>query len=221
MSEKPQLHLACLLFMLVVASAVTTPRLACADDLSSTGLSSTGLSSTGPPSPEKLAFFERHVRPLLAEHCYQCHSTRAKKLQAGLKLDSRSSLLSGGDSGPAVVPGEVDTSLLIEAVRYESYEMPPKGKLPEQAIQTLETWVRMGAPWPEEQQPTGEENRDDFDLAKRKTEHWSWQPIQMPDIPAVGDEPWPQAELDHFILHRLEQAGLRPATDTDRHALIR
>ena len=78
------------------------------------------------PSPEHLEFFERDVRPLLATHCYECHSTQAKRVEANLLLDSRSSHLRGGDSGAAVIPGDASASLLIEAVHYDSYEMPPK-----------------------------------------------------------------------------------------------
>ena len=169
----------------------------------------------------QLEFFEKQVRPLLAEHCYSCHSADAKKLQAGLLVDSRVAMLRGGDSGEALVPGDADASLLIEAVRYDSYEMPPKGKLPAQDIETLERWVTMGAPWPAEAAPTGATSRPEFDLGKRESEHWVWQPVQSPAVPNVGDKEWPRDELDHFVLARLEQAELRPASDADRSALLR
>ncbi len=97
-------------------------------------------------TPAQLEFFEKSVRPLLAKHCYSCHSAKATKLQAGLLVDSRAALLRGGDSGAAIVPGDPDASLLIEAVQYEEYEMPPKGKLPDREIATLERWIEMGAP---------------------------------------------------------------------------
>lgn len=99
-----------------------------------------------PFSAEDLVFFEKKVRPLLAEHCYQCHSVDAKRIEANLLLDSRVSHLKGGDSGPTIVPGDASSSLLIEAVHYDSYEMPPKGKLSEQDIQTLTRWVDIGIP---------------------------------------------------------------------------
>jgi len=86
-------------------------------------------------------FFEKRVRPLLAERCFECHSGKAEKLQAGLRLDSRESILRGGDSGAAIVPGKPDESLLIRAVRYASVEMPPSGKLKKQEIDTLVRWV--------------------------------------------------------------------------------
>ena len=109
--------------------------------------------SDQPFSVDDLAFFEKKVRPLLAEHCYQCHSVDAKRIEANLLLDSRASHVRGGDSGAAIVPGDASSSLLIEAVHYDSYEMPPKGKLSDEAIQTLTRWVNMGAPWPDEPAP--------------------------------------------------------------------
>lgn len=170
---------------------------------------------------EHLQFFEAEVRPLLAEHCYSCHSGRAEKLQAGLRLDSRQGLLEGGDSGAAIAPGDADASLLIESVRYEAYEMPPKGKLPPEDIQTLERWVKMGAPWPEESPPTASVSPPAFDLHGRKSGHWVWQPVRAPQVPLVVDKEWPRSELDHFVLARLEQEHLRPAGDADRAALAR
>src|SRR5689334_505885 len=92
-------------------------------------------------SPEERQFFEKQVRPLLIQHCYQCHSTEAKVLKGGLRLDSRGGWMKGGDTGPAIVPGAPDESLLIEAIRYESLEMPPRGKLADSDITILERWV--------------------------------------------------------------------------------
>src|SRR5438874_3950446 len=91
-------------------------------------------------------FFERKIRPVLVEHCYPCHSETAKKQRGGLRLDSRDGLRTGGDSGPAVMPGRPDRSLLIKAVRYtdEHLRMPPKGMLPATVRADLETWVKMG-----------------------------------------------------------------------------
>lgn len=172
-------------------------------------------------TPEQLEFFEKKVRPLLIKHCYQCHSVNAKRLEANLLLDRRKGHLSGGDSGPAVVPGDADASLLIEAVRYESYEMPPKGKLPETDIKTLVRWVNMGAPWPDEAVPTADDQTDEFDLEKRKSEFWVWQPVTNPDPPQVQDAAWPINDIDRHILARLEQIGIKPAHDADRTAILR
>ncbi|TWU10452.1 Planctomycete cytochrome C [Allorhodopirellula heiligendammensis] len=171
-------------------------------------------------SPEELEFFEKAVRPLLVEHCYECHSTKSEKLQAGLLVDSRASLLEGGDSGAAVVPGDVDGSLFIEAVRYESYEMPPEGKLADAEIQTFERWIEMGAPWPEEAAPTASAARPEFDLEDRRNQHWSWQPIQRV-APPHEHSGWSRDEIDQFVFARLDQEGLQPAPDADRHVLMR
>lgn len=174
-----------------------------------------------PATSAQLEFFEKEVRPLLAQHCYSCHSVKAKKLQAGLLMDSRAAILTGGDSGAAMVPGDVDGSLLIEAVRYESYEMPPKGKLPDSDIAILERWVKMGAPWPDEAAPMSEVAGSEFDLHQRKSDHWVWQPIQSPAVPNVVDNAWPRDDLDRFVLASLENAGLKPAGDADRSAVMR
>lgn len=172
-------------------------------------------------TPEQLEFFEKEVRPLLAKHCYECHSTKAKRVEANLLLDSRSAHLRGGDSGEAIVPGDPDSSLLIEAVRYESYEMPPKGKLPDREIQTLVRWIEMGAPWPKEREPTADAKPNEFDLEKRKSEFWVWQPIAAPQPPTVENSAWPANDVDRFVLASLEEAGLKPARDADRTALLR
>jgi len=179
--------------------------------------------SAGEPSPEDLQFFESRIRPLLVEHCYQCHSGESKRLQAGLYLDRASGLTTGGDSGPAIVPGEPDESLLIEAVRYESYEMPPKGKLSDQEIELLAEWVRRGAPWPDEPEPTAPiaEDPHAFDLVARKQSHPAWRPLERPAPPEVSHTDWPTTDADRFILEKLEGQGLIPAEAADRRTLVR
>ncbi len=174
-----------------------------------------------PPKAEQLEFFERSVRPLLAEHCYSCHSTKAKKLKANLLVDSRAGLLRGGDSGAAIELGDADTSLLLAAVRYETYEMPPKGKLPSRDVETLTRWVTMGAPWPDEDAPVANQPPSDFDLFERKSQHWVWQPIVDPKIPDVENKSWPRDALDHFVLSSIEAKGLTPAGDVARSGLLR
>ncbi len=174
------------------------------------------------PTASQLEFFEKSVRPLLIEHCYSCHSTATEKLKAGLFVDSRAALLRGGESGAAIVPHDADASLLIQAVRYESFEMPPKGKLGDSDIRTLEKWIEIGAPWLAEAAVSGTaETTTTFDLQKRKSEHWVWQPVQTTSTPTVLDTAWPRNYIDNFILARLESAGLRPVPDADRNALVR
>ncbi|MFN4258073.1 MAG: PSD1 and planctomycete cytochrome C domain-containing protein [Gemmataceae bacterium] len=173
------------------------------------------------PSAAEIDFFERKVRPVLAQQCYECHSTQAKKVRAGLLLDSRAGMLQGGDSGPALAPGKPEASLLIAAINHQQFEMPPRGKLPAAQIADLTQWVAMGAPWPKEAAPTAVATGTDFDWQKRKAEHWSWQPIRATPPPAVKRQQWPSNAIDHFILAQLEDKGLTPADDADRRTLIR
>ncbi len=170
---------------------------------------------------EQIEFFENRVRPLLATHCYGCHSSGATKLKAGLSVDSRASLLKGGDSGAAIVPSDAKSSLLIEAIRYEAYEMPPKGKLPDADIETLTHWINIGAPWPDEAPSTTTTSRPAFNLSERKASHWVWQPVSKPVIPVNSNTGWPRVDIDNFILEKLEKEGVTPAPAIDRRGLIR
>ena len=163
------------------------------------------------------AFFENRIRPLLVEHCYRCHSSRAKKRQGGLRLDLRDTLRRGGDSGAAIVPGRPEESLLIAAVRYESLKMPPQRQLPARLIADLVRWVEMGAPDP---RTSGPGQRPDGAAADGR-QHWAFQPVSPVRRPEVVDRSWPRSELDYFILERLERAGLRPVPDADRYTWLR
>ena len=149
-----------------------------------------------------LEFFEREVRPLLAERCYECHSVDSKKLKGGLYLDSREGILEGGDSGPAVVPGKPEDSLLIEAVSYANVDlqMPPKSRLPRKSVEVLEKWITLGAPWPPEESAAGRRGGKGFDLAARKEAHWCWKPVAEIEPPKVRDETWPRNAIDRFVV---------------------
>lgn len=169
-----------------------------------------------------LEFFEREVRPILVKRCYECHSGNARRLEGGLRLDSRAASLKGGDTGPAVVPGKLKESLLIDAINYgETYQMPPKSKLPVEEIAVLTKWVEQGAVWPNESAAGGAGEAKKFDLAKRKASHWSWKPIQATSPPAVKNEAWIQQPLDRFILAKLEASNFAPARPADAATLIR
>ena len=172
---------------------------------------------------EQLRFFESKVRPVLAAKCYSCHSSDAKTPFAGLTLDSRAGVLQGGLSGPAVVPGNPAESKLIEAVRYESdhIRMPPTGKLPAAEIDALTKWVAAGAVWPEEDTPGEELSRPVAAEEDPRTKHWAFQPVLAPETPTVKDDAWPLADLDRFILARLEAENLSPAPDADRYTWLR
>ena len=169
-----------------------------------------------------LEFFEKKIRPVLAEHCFKCHSADAKKLKGGLLLDHRAGVLKGGESGPSIVSGKPEESLLIEAIGYDNVdlEMPPRGRLSNQQIADLTEWVKRGAPWPKEA-AKGPGAQDHFNLAERKAEHWAWQPVKVPQPPKVKQADWPASPIDQFILAKLEAAGLKPAGPADKRALIR
>jgi hypothetical protein len=174
------------------------------------------------PASEAAEFFEKKVRPVLVEHCFKCHGNGKKK--GSLSLDSRAGLLKGGDSGPAVVPGRPQASRLVEAVGYKNVElqMPPRGKLPDDALADLAAWIRMGAPWPADRGPgTGEATRAAFDLERRKREHWAWRPVRAAPPPAVRDATWPRGPVDAFVLAKLEEKGLTPAPPADRRTWLR
>ena len=173
------------------------------------------------PNAQQLEFFEKEIRPLLAMHCYECHSAKSSRLKAGLHLDSRPGMLQGGDSGPALVASNADESLIIQAVRYETFEMPPKGKLPPKDVDALTKWVAMGAPWPKDVESADGPVREVFDLQKRKVSHWAWQPIENSPPPAVVDRAWPTSPIDTFILSGLEGAGIKPAASADKSTLVR
>ena len=175
--------------------------------------------------PAAVEFFEKKVRPVLAEHCFKCHSTTAKKKRGGLMLDSRSAVLKGGDTGPAIQPGNPEKSLLIKAIRYgdPDLRMPPKSRLAAAEIAALTTWVKMGAPWPADSRPKSAGSSYAFDLRKRKQSHWAWQPLLAVsrNVNTVKDTAWPCSAIDRFLLAALEKKGLKPAPAADRRTLIR
>ncbi len=171
------------------------------------------LAAAADPTPEQADRFEKQVRPLLVEHCYSCHSATAKKVKGGLRVDGRKLLLEGGDTGPTIVPGDPTKSLLIEAVKYGNKDMlmPPVGKLPAEAIATLEAWVKDGAPWPND--AAAEVKKEEFDLKKRKDAHWAWKPL------TVSREA--KTSADQFIRQALTAKGLKPAAPADKLTLLR
>jgi hypothetical protein len=176
--------------------------------------SAVAASPSSPAAPEGVEFFERQIRPLLAEHCLKCHGEKEK---GGLRLDSRSAMLAGGDSGPAVNPGNPGGSRLIQAVEYrDEPKMPPDGKLPAEALAVLNEWVRIGAPWPPES-PTARVATTE----KAWATHWAFQPIRMPALPRVTMHKWVRSEIDYFVLAELEERSLTPSEAVDRRALIR
>ena len=174
------------------------------------------------PPTEGLDFFEKKIRPLLAEHCYECHATGAKKIKGGLLLDSRPGWTKGGDNGPALVPGEPEKSLLIKAVRWSApdLQMPPKNKLTPAQIADLEQWVRRGAPDPRTTEISNSKSAM-ANVPSARTNHWCYQPLQRSLPPAVQHTAWPRTDADRFLLAALEAKGLQPVADADRATLAR
>ena len=168
---------------------------------------------------EHLEFFEAKVRPLLVQHCYECHAKDAKTIQGSLVLDSKQGWEMGGDNGPTIEPGNPDESLLIQAVRYEEMEMPPKGKLSERDIATLEQWVKMGAPDPRDKDTTQLIKRE-IDIAEGR-KFWAFQPSLKRDAPKVKDASWPANDIDRFVLAKLEAQGIQPVGDASAEVLVR
>ena len=178
----------------------------------------TAIAST--PEAAGLEFFESKIRPLLIDNCYKCHSPDSKKVKGGLLLDSKENVLKGGDTGPAIVPGNPDTSLLIKAVRYsdENLQMPPKGKkLSAEQIASLEAWVKMGAPDPRVQSLKSNA-QNSADAAKK---HWAFQAIKNSPVPKVKDKRWTKTSIDNFILAKLDERNIKPSSQADKRTLIR
>lgn len=161
---------------------------------------------------EQERFFEQHVRPLLIKHCVECHGE--KKQFAELRLDSREHLLKGGESGPAIKVNHPNKSLLIEAVRRESLEMPPDKPLNKTEIEILSTWIHHGAVWPKNA-TIERATKVNF------SEHWAFQSIRNPNRPAVKDIKWPQNDIDYFILAKLEEHRLKPSQPAKSATLLR
>jgi hypothetical protein len=168
-------------------------------------------------------FFEARVRPVLVEHCYECHSSAAAVAEGNLLLDSRDGVLKGGDSGAAIVAGEPDQSLLLQALRHDTMEMPPAGKLPDNVIDDFEQWIRSGAVDPRDEPPSAAQAAEaawKAKLAERRT-WWSLQPPQRSALPEVNDAAWAKEPLDRFILAKLHDVGLSPAPPADPDTLAR
>jgi len=173
--------------------------------------------------PDDLTFFEERIRPVLVEHCYECHSANSKILRGGLLVDSRDPFRKGGESGPAFVDGKPEESLLIKSLRHETYEMPPKGKLPDTVIADFVEWVRRGAPDPRATATQGKLKPVDWEAASK---HWAFNPVTNPVPPEIQpandlEMPWTANPIDRFVLSKLRQEGFHPAPQADKRTLIR
>ncbi len=169
-----------------------------------------------------VAFFEKHVRPVLANNCYNCHSADTKAA-GGLRVDDRNGLLSGGSGGPAVVPGNPDDSLLLSAIEHADgiSKMPPKKKLTDDEIADIREWIQAGAVWPGEKFEDSKSSAYDEKYARLRKEHWAWQAPLKPEPPKVRNEGWAYDDIDRFVLAKLESSGLSPVGDAEKTDLIR
>ncbi len=172
-----------------------------------------------------MEFFEKNIRPVLADKCYGCHSADSGKQKGGLALDTREGIRMGGDSGHAVVPGNVKESLLLRAVGYASkdMQMPPKkegGKLPAEVIAKFEQWVAMGAPDPRATAGGKPAVRKSWDIAEGR-KFWAFQAPVAAAAPVVKDTAWPRGEVDRFLLAAQEAKGIYPVADAEPRALVR
>ncbi len=182
-------------------------------------LSVTSAWSADELDPARVEFFESKIRPALVKHCYQCHSSDSKSVKGGLLLDFPKGVLKGGETGPAIVPGKPDESLLIAALKYDGFEMPPKGKLPESVVADFERWVRDGAVDPRTEDKLVALTKE-IDYAKA-AEFWSFRRPVQAKLPDVRNASWPCNEIDRFVLATLERNELAPSETAERRVLIR
>ena len=184
------------------------------------------LGATAGTPPSEHEFFEREIRPVLIERCYRCHNSVDER-RGGLALDHAAGLLEGGDSGPAIVPGDPDASLLMRAVRHEDGVRPmPEDEpvLEPHELAAFEDWILSGAPDPRDTPPTAEALAEETSwerIRERRLAWWSFQPVKAPPAPEVAREDWSLDDMDRFVLARLEAKGEAPAEDIPPAALLR
>jgi len=179
------------------------------------------LSVADEPSADRQAqldFFEAKIRPVLVQHCYECHSADSKSVKGGLLLDTAAGLLTGGDSGPAIVPGRSTESVLIHALNYDSFQMPPTGRLPAAVVRDFEQWIEGGAVDPRTGPAAVVKKAMDFSTARQ---FWSFVVPQKPAVPEVRNAAWARSDVDRFVLAAMEQQGLSPSPAATRTELIR
>jgi hypothetical protein len=171
---------------------------------------------------EGIRFFESRIRPVLVERCFKCHSQQANPPKGKLRLDFPKGWLSGGESGPALVAGKPAESLIVSALKYEDYKMPPGGKLPAVIVKDFASWIKMGAPTPvaygAEISTTAKNNTIDW---QKESEFWSFKPITKYPLPQVNSQLPVRNEIDNFVFQRLADQQLLPAGQADRRTLIR
>ena len=172
-------------------------------------------------SPDELKFFESKIRPVLVRECYSCHSGQAGQQKGGLMLDTKARCEVGGNTGPAIVPGDLQESLLFNAITYEDFQMPPSHQLPESIIADFREWIEGGAPDPRnnKKQPIQSTvSNKDIEIGRK---FWSFRKPKRPRLPIVENQGWVKNAVDRFVLHDLEADGMSPASDADTKSLLR
>lgn len=173
-------------------------------------------------SPEQTKFFETKIRPVLIKECYGCHSNKSGNAKGGLRLDTRELTLIGGSSGAAIVPGDLDESLLYNAITHEDFVMPPKRKLPQSVIEDFRVWIEMGAPDPRETKVTAiRPTITEEDIETAKANFWAYKKPIKATPPSVTDSDWVKTDIDRFILAGLEESGLDVAEDAESYKVLR
>ena len=170
-------------------------------------------------SPEAVEFFEKRIRPVLVEHCYECHSANANELEGGLMLDNRAAVEKGGDRGAVIAAGDPNASRLFRAIEFldEELQMPPAGRLPETVLNDFKQWIETGAIDPREGSVPPPPNSIE---ARAKT-HWAFVPPGKSARPEITHKEWPNSDIDYFVLARLEAAGIAPSAPADPRTLVR
>ncbi len=170
---------------------------------------------------DQVDFFESRIRPVLVEHCYACHSSEGSDIEGGLRVDSREAMRRGGESGPAITPNQVDKSLLVSAIKYESLEMPPDRKLPDSVVADFVKWIDGGAVDPREESTTPVEHVEstiDFELGRQ---FWAFQSPTRHQLPHHDLQSWCRTDIDHFVAAKLEAAKLAPSAEAESATLLR
>jgi mono/diheme cytochrome c family protein len=195
--------------------------LACARSASFLAVASLALAQAPTRPADSPEFFETKVRPVLAANCFSCHTSNK---MGGLRVDSSEALLTGGKTGPAIVPGDPDKSLLLQLVKHADAKkrMPMGSKLKDDEIAALDAWIRAGAKWPKTAATqTAQKSGDDYVIHPEQRKFWSFQPLKNPEPPAVKNVKWANTAIDKFILARLEKEGIAPVKPASRRDLIR
>lgn len=178
-----------------------------------------GLADEGPTAAQ-LQFFESKIRPVLVRECYGCHSNQADQIRGGLGVDSVEAIRAGGSSGPAVVPGDLDESLLWNAINHVDFVMPPGRKLSANQLADFKTWIEMGAPDPRVTEEVNIQSTITDEDIENGRKFWAFQSPRRPDVPRV-DSDWPKTEIDRFVYDKLNGNQLQPAPDANPQVLLR